>query len=56
MTLRGAQLAFQTLGELNAVKDNAVLITTWWTGTHANMRDTDVGPGRASDPENLLAD
>jgi len=51
MTLRGAQLAFQTLGQLNAARDNAVLITTWWSGTHGVMRDTYVGPGRAIDPE-----
>ena len=26
-TLRGCQLAYQTLGRLNAAKDNAVLVT-----------------------------
>jgi homoserine O-acetyltransferase len=50
-TLRGCQLAYQTLGELNAAKDNAVLVTTWYSGTHGVMRDTYVGPGRALDPE-----
>ena len=49
-TLRGCQLAHQTLGRLNAAKDNAVLVTTWYSGNHGVMRDTYVGPGRALDP------
>ena len=49
-TLRGCQLAYQTLGTLNAAKDNAVLVTTWYSGNHGIMRDTYVGPGRAIDP------
>jgi homoserine O-acetyltransferase/O-succinyltransferase len=49
-TLRGCQLAYQTLGTLNAAKDNAVLITTWYSGNHSVMRDTYVGAGRAIDP------
>jgi homoserine O-acetyltransferase/O-succinyltransferase len=49
-TLRGCQLAYQTLGRLNAAKDNAILITTWYSGNHSVMRDTYVGPGRAIDP------
>ncbi len=49
-TLRGCQLAYQTLGELNAAKDNAVLVTSWYSGNHSVMRDTYVGPGRALDP------
>ena len=49
-TLRGCQLAYQTLGTLNAAKDNAVLIPTWYTGNHSIMRDTYVGTGRAIDP------
>jgi homoserine O-acetyltransferase len=50
-TLRGCQLAYQTLGQLNAAKDNAVLVTTWYSGNHGIMRDTYVGPGRALDPD-----
>ncbi len=50
-TLRGCQLAYQTLGRLNAAKDNAILVTTWYSGNHGVMRDTDVGPGRALDPD-----
>ena len=49
-TLRGCQLAYQTMGTLNAAKDNAVLVTTWYSGNHSVMRDTYVGPGRAIDP------
>lgn len=51
LTLRGVQLAYQTLGTLNEAKDNAVLITTWYSGNHSIMRDTYVGAGRALDPE-----
>ncbi len=50
-TLRGCQLAYQTLGSLNAAKDNAVLVTSWYSGNHSVMRDTYVGPGRAIDPD-----
>lgn len=50
-TLRGCQLAYTTAGTLNAAKDNAVLVTTWYSGTHGIMRDEYVGPGRALDPE-----
>ena len=49
-TLRSCQLAYQTLGRLNAARDNVVLISSWYSGTHAVMRDTYVGPGRAIDP------
>lgn len=49
-TLRGCQLAYQTLGTLNDAKDNAVLVTTWYSGNHSVMRETYVGAGRAIDP------
>ena len=49
-TLRGCQLAYQTLGTLNEARDNAVLIPTWYSGNHSVMRDTYVGAGRAVDP------
>lgn len=49
-TLRGVQLAYQTLGTLNAARDNAVLIPTWYSGNHSIMRDTYTGPGRTLDP------
>ena len=49
-TLRGCELAYQTLGTLSAAKDNAVLVTSWYSGNHSVMRDTYVGAGRAIDP------
>jgi homoserine O-acetyltransferase/O-succinyltransferase len=51
MTLRGARLAYQTLGKLNEAKDNAILIGTWWSGNHSIMRDAYVGQGRALNPD-----
>ena len=50
-TLRSCQIAYQTLGRLNEAKDNAVLVTSWYSGNHSVMRDTYVGPGRALDPD-----
>ncbi|AYG03949.1 alpha/beta fold hydrolase [Gryllotalpicola protaetiae] len=49
-TLHGVELAYQTLGELSPAKDNAVLIPSWFSGTHGIMRDVYVGAGRAIDP------
>jgi homoserine O-acetyltransferase len=49
-TLRSCQLAYQTLGTLNDAKDNAVLVTTWYSGNHSVMRDAYIGEGRALDP------
>jgi homoserine O-acetyltransferase/O-succinyltransferase len=49
-TLRGCTLAYSTHGTLNAAKDNAILVTTWYTGTHGVMVDAYIGPGRALDP------
>lgn len=43
-------LAVTTWGELNADKDNAILITTWFSGTHQIWRDVYVGPEHALDP------
>ena len=49
-TIRGCQLAYATSGQLNAAKDNAVLITTWFSGTSKIMGQVYTGPGRAIDP------
>ena len=49
-TLRDCRLAYTTFGELNEAKDNAILITTWYSGTHQIFRDVYVGPGHALDP------
>jgi homoserine O-acetyltransferase len=47
----GLQLAYTTFGELNDAKDNAVLIPTWFSGTHQTWEQVYIGPGRALDPE-----
>lgn len=49
-TIRGCQLAYATFGTLNAAKDNAILITTWFSGTSKIMEQVYTGPGRALDP------
>ena len=45
------QLAVTTFGTLNEAKDNAILIVTWFSGTHQIFRDVYVGPDRALNPE-----
>lgn len=45
------QLAVSTFGTLNELKDNAILIVTWFSGTHQAWADTYIGSGRALDPE-----
>lgn len=49
-TLRGCKLAYATFGKLNAKKDNAILVTTWFSGTSKIMEQVYVGTGRALDP------
>lgn len=49
-TLRGAKLAYRTAGTLNAEKSNAILVTTWFSGTGKVMADVYTGPGHALDP------
>lgn len=48
-TLRGAQLTYETYGELAADKSNAVVYPTWYSGRH---RDNEwlIGEGMALDP------
>jgi homoserine O-acetyltransferase len=45
-----AKLAYKTLGTLSAARDNAVLIPSWFSGTHREAEYCMVGPGRAIDP------
>ena len=45
------QLAVTTWGELNEAKDNAILITTWYSGTHQIFADAYIGSEHALDPE-----
>ena len=47
--LRDAQLAYATYGTLNRAADNAVLLPTFYTGTHLRNEPL-FGPGRAIDP------
>lgn len=48
--LHGLKLAYATYGKLNAAKDNAILVPTWYSGTSRVMADLFVGEGRALDP------
>jgi len=50
-TLRDCKLAYTTVGELNAARDNAILVTTWYSGTHQVFRDVYIGPEHALNPE-----
>lgn len=45
------QLAVATYGTLSEAKDNAILIPTWFSGTHQTWEQAYIGPGRALDPE-----
>ncbi len=45
-----ARLAYKTLGTLSPARDNAVLVSTWYTGTHNDIETFMVGEGRALDP------
>ncbi len=49
-TLRDCQIAYATFGELAAAKDNAILVTTWFSGTSKIMEQAYIGAGRALDP------
>src|ERR1700759_5135596 len=44
------QLAVATHGALNAAKDNAILVPTWYSGTSKIMEQVYIGNGRALDP------
>ncbi|MEH3076658.1 MAG: alpha/beta fold hydrolase [Quadrisphaera sp.] len=44
------QLAVATFGELDEARDNAILVSTWYSGTHQIWRDAYIGPGHALDP------
>ena len=45
------RLAYRTLGTLNAARDNAVLVPSWYTGTDADTEAFMLGPHRALNPE-----
>ncbi|ODA67425.1 Homoserine O-acetyltransferase [Methyloligella halotolerans] len=48
-TLKHAKLAYKTYGTLSSKGDNAVLMPTFYTGTHTR-NEAYFGPGRAIDP------
>jgi homoserine O-acetyltransferase len=50
-TIADCQLAFATFGTLNDAKDNAILIPTWFSGSHQIWRDVYIGPEHALNPE-----
>ena len=50
VVLKRAQLAYQTYGKLNAAADNAVLIPSFYTGTHFRS-EAYFGPGRSIDTD-----
>lgn len=48
--LRGCQLAYATHGQLNSLKNNAILIPSWFAGTSKIFEQAYIGAGRALDP------
>ncbi len=50
-SLPNCQLAVATHGKLNAAKDNAILFTTWFSGTNKLLEQVYTGKGRALDPD-----
>ncbi|NMG72219.1 alpha/beta fold hydrolase [Parazoarcus communis] len=48
--LEDCTLAVATHGQLNAAKDNAILVPTWYSGTSKIMEQVYIGQGRALDP------
>ena len=50
-TIRCCRLAVATHGKLNAAKDNAILVPTWYSGTSKIIEQVSIGKGRALDPD-----
>ena len=46
-----ARLAYATRGTLNTARDNAVLVPSWYTGTHDDSATFMLGESRALDPD-----
>jgi homoserine O-acetyltransferase/O-succinyltransferase len=53
VTLRPARLAYQTYGELNSARDNAILMPTFFGGHHTDT-ELMMAPGRAIDPNRFF--
>lgn len=45
------QLAIATFGTLNDAKDNAIVVPTWYSGTHQIWREAYIGPDHALNPD-----
>jgi homoserine O-acetyltransferase/O-succinyltransferase len=50
-SIEDCQLAVATFGTLNEDKSNAILVTTWYSGSHQIFRDVYIGPDHALNPE-----
>jgi len=50
-TIPNCKLAYNTLGNLNSAKDNAILVTTWYSGTTKIMEQIYIGEDHALDPQ-----
>jgi len=48
--LPDCRLAVATHGSLNAARNNAILVPTWYSGTSKIIEQVYIGPGRALDP------
>jgi homoserine O-acetyltransferase len=49
--LPSCKLAVATHGQLNAARDNAILVPTWYAGTSKIIEQVYIGKGRALDPD-----
>lgn len=49
--IRDCTLAYRTFGVLNERKDNAILVTTWYSGTSKIMEDVYIGEEHALNPD-----
>ncbi len=49
-SLPACKLAYTTFGTLSEARDNAILVTTWFSGTSKIMEQAYIGEGRALDP------
>src|SRR5712691_3142954 len=50
LTLHQAQLAYKTYGQLNAARDNVIVMPTFYGGQHTET-EAMMGAGRALDPQ-----
>ncbi|MEX2516868.1 MAG: alpha/beta fold hydrolase [Gammaproteobacteria bacterium] len=53
-TLRDCRLAYATFGQLNTAKDNAIVVSTWYSGTSKIMEQVYIGPEHALNPDHYF--